>query len=214
MKDRVNFLSSLQAGDDFRNRVRQTFLVIAALGVVVLSAWFGILQFQVSNIQKENRALDTRIDQLKDLHVLQASLSRKKEDLLERRERLHRMLEIQSGMQDGKARWSGILADLAGALPQGVWLDRLQVKTDEGEPGNTNDQETLVTGTMERPGNRVQVTLSGRTFSQEELLDFLSRMEDNPRWESATLRKTGREPNATMRLPDLYRFEITLVPAA
>jgi Tfp pilus assembly protein PilN len=214
MKDRVNFLNALRAGEDFRKRVRQALLVTAALGVAVIGAYYGVLQVRIGNVREERTALETKVTQMKDLQGLQAALGKKKEDLLGRREKLRRLLEFQNSVRGGKTSWSIVLADLAGSLPPSVWLDRLAVHPVDPAQGEPGVDEPDAEGPAGEARKRIGVSLSGRTFSQEELLDFLSSMGKNPLWESATLKKTDREQNGTAETQGLYRFEIDLVPAS
>lgn len=213
MKDRVNFLTVIRAGDARRNRARQVLMAATALGVGILAVWFGVLQFQVSQVRKENRRLERRVEELKDLHALNATLGRKREQLTGRRDELHGMLRIHSGVRSGSAHWSRMLADLAAALPPGVWLDRLQVGPDTGEENGEGSAAAASPDPLAGLNGRVRVSLSGRTVSQEQLLDFLARVDRDPRWESATLKKTDRDPGGVLKLPDLVRFQILLVPA-
>jgi len=218
MKDRVNFLTSLRAGEHFKNRVRQGILMGGVLGAAVIAVYFGVLQYHVGKMKKVSSAMETEVDNLKDLHMLHATLDDKKGELLERRDRLRKMLDFQQGARNGQNQWSGILADLAQSLPPGVWLDQLQVKPFKRPVQTLGETETDGAGNeAEAPRKtieqRVLVTLSGKAFSQEELLDFLADMEQDPLWESATLKKSDREKNNATSMPDLYRFEILLVLA-
>ncbi len=218
MKDRINFLSSLHAGALLKNRVRQWILMVGVLGVALISVYFGILQYHVRALKKASSAMETEVNNLKDLHMLRATLDDKKKEMLNRRYRLRKMLEFQQGARNGQNPWSGILADLAQSLPPGVWFDQLQVKPIEISMESPVETETAggeeKTGTTtETTERRVMVTLSGMAFSQEELLDFLADMEQDPLWESATLKKSDREKSSSTTMPDLYRFEIILLLA-
>jgi len=218
MKDRINFLSSLRAGEQRKNRIRQMLLGAAALGVCGIGVQFALLQHETGRLRSETAATEAELGRLKDLRTLEASLIVKKGELLDRRDRLRRLLEAQQGVGASRQDWSGILADLAQSLPLGVWLERLTVQpahpsAEKGGRGGSGGGGAPDGASRADPRRRLVVSLSGKAFSQEELLDFLADMEHDPRWESATLKKSDREKNNATSMPDLYRFEILLVLA-
>ena len=193
MKDHVNFLSSLRAKETFKNKARQGILVFGIILAGLVACRYAVLKFQMGRIGKENSRLETELNTLKNLQVLGVTLEGEKGELLEELEGYDEMLELRK-RADRNGAWSATLTELASALPPGVWFDHLSVQG-EGD---------------EFFGGAILVRVVGRTFSQSELLHFLSRMEADPRWESATLHRVDRRTNERQDLPGLYHFELHL----
>jgi len=194
MKSRVNFLSSLQAGRLRKDRARQALIVAAALGVCLIGGQMALVGFRASGVKKEISALESDLQGLRDLLTMKAALEKKKADLDERLRQLEGGIELRSGSSQDRRPGSELLAGLAATLPPGVWFDRMVLQL-QVEPES---------------GQEPSVRIAGTSFSQEELLDFLSRLEQDPRWRSATLESADRESGPHPGLPGWYRYAMTL----
>lgn len=194
MRDRVNFLSRIQSGREFKARARQAILICSVVIATIIVCQYVFLRYQVGKQKQEITQLEVKLDDLNQLQFLHDTLEKKKRGLLSEKNMLNEMLGLQKRRNKSESAWSSVLRNLSLILPSGVWFNQLSVGLQPNEGAGTG----------------FRVRLKGTAFSQEELMNFFSLMEEDPFWESATLQRIDRENNIQRDLPDLYRFEIIL----
>ncbi|MEW6443841.1 MAG: PilN domain-containing protein [bacterium] len=197
MKDHVNFLDSLQAPLRIKQKLRQGIILLATTTMLLVAGHVSVLKHQVGRIRTDCRSLEDRVDLAKKMRAGLQALEKERQDLLGRK------ADIAGRLRDGPAlgeapRWSSLLVDLARQLPPRTWLERFAMES--GSDGAA-------------AGGRCTVRLSGRTFSQQDLLDFLSRLEQDPAWATVALTRSEKEGTDQGPPAGLHRFELALTPA-
>jgi len=199
MKKKVNFLYSLHAGLRFQEKFRKVLFFVAAVGAGFIAIYMGVVSYQKSGVKTDNLQLEAELSDQREMHSMYLMMNEKKKRLLKEKEALEELLEFHRRSLRGGRAWSSLLRDLATALPGGVWLHRFKVSS----------------GTQEDTSQdyRIQVELAGMSYSQGQLLDFVSLMEKDKTWQSVSLQNLKREKNKGAELPDLYQYQISMVMA-
>lgn len=123
-------------------------IAVATVGLIVLGLWYLKLNGQIKDNKRQIAQAQQRVAELSDI-IRQVEEFERKEKLLQRK------IEVITDLKNGQRGPVELMDEISKALPDLLWLDRLQQRGNE-------------------------ITLSGRAFNTNAIASFVENLDRVP----------------------------------
>lgn len=152
-------------------------LALAVIGLMVVGARYGLLENRIKNLTEEVRVAQEEVDELEPI-------IREVEEFKAKKIELERKVQVINQLKANQRGPVRIMDYLSRALPELLWLNRLQVSSQA-------------------------ITISGEAFNTNAVANFMENLDRFPEFKEPVLRDTTQKGGVyTFTLSFNYDFPV------